>query len=179
MVAVKPVPGLDNVLAVHIEYPDYVQRVVEFEEGVLITDTPGHRPKILLQWVTEHFNKTVTHVVPSHHHRDHAGGVVDYAAAGATIVVPEVAKDFYSKVNGGDVKIHIYNEEFPFVLMDGEVQFRSIWHDEAPHARDWTYAMATKACPSAHDVLVVFNADVWSPGSDGLRWGTQVMPDSG
>lgn len=56
------------------------------------------------------------------------------------------------------------------MLNDSNVQFRSMWHEEAPHAKDGTNSIATKACPSEDDQMVVFHADVWSPGSDGLRW---------
>jgi glyoxylase-like metal-dependent hydrolase (beta-lactamase superfamily II) len=96
-------------------------------------------------------NKTVKWVSPSHHHRDHAGGVADYVAIGATLVVPHIARSFYSTVNDGDVNSLEYEGTHPFVLKGTEVQFRSMWHDEAPRARDWTYAVANKACPNEHD----------------------------
>ena len=155
VVGIQPVAGLDKVQAVYIGYADYIQLVVEFEDGVLVADAPAHRSKILLQWISETMNKNVKYVVPSHHHRDHAGGVGDYVAAGAKLVIPEVAKEFYSYVNAGDIQVITFNETAPFVLKDKNVQFRSMWHDEAPHARDWTYAVASKACPS-----------------DGLSWDT-------
>ena len=63
-----------------------------------------------------------------------------------------------------------YNEQQPFVLKDSNVQFRLIWHDEAPYGRDWSYSIATTWCSSEEDQTVVSNADVWSPGSNGMRW---------
>lgn len=88
VVAVHPVPGLDKVQTVYIGYVDYVQLVIEFENGTLVTDAPPHRSKMLLQWIAETMNKTVKHVVPSHYHRDHAGRIAKYVTAGAVVVVP-------------------------------------------------------------------------------------------
>lgn len=143
-----PIPNTPQIMSVYIGYADYVQLIVNFTDGILATDAAPHRSRILLQWVKEKFNKPITHVVPSHHHRDIAGGVLDYVAAGAVLVVPEIAKDFYSEVNGGNVKFKTYNETDHFILMDDTVQFRSAWREENPHARDWSYGIATSACPS-------------------------------
>ena len=77
----NPIPGLKEIITLYIAYPDYVQLLVEFENGLLITDAPPHRSKIILDWVESNMNgKHITHVVPSHHHRDHAGGVDDYVS---------------------------------------------------------------------------------------------------
>ena len=168
MVAYQILPSLKGVWSVYIgDYPDYVQMIVEFADGVLVTDAPAHRSKTILQWVKEQFGKDVKWIVPSHHHRDHAGGVADYVAAGAKVVVPEVAKRFYEAVNNGSVEILTFTEEKPFTLRDGNVQFRSMWKEESPHARDWTYNVAMKDCPSSkhNDTAMVFIADVISPDS--------------
>ena len=70
-----PVPGIEAIKSVYVGYADYVQLLVEFDEGFLITDAAPHRSKILLDWVAQTSRKNITYVVPSHHHRDHAGGV--------------------------------------------------------------------------------------------------------
>ncbi len=175
VVTSHPAPSIPQVHAVYIgDYADYVQLVVEFDSGVLVTDAPPHRSSILIEWIQETLHKNVTHVVPSHHHHDHAYGLADYARAGATIVVPDVVGDFYKNVNNGDVTIHTYNKSAPFILSDDKVQFRSSWHPDPPHARDWTYGLAMPACSqpqkNASNVqAVLFNADVWSPG-EALRF---------
>lgn len=173
-----PIPSIPQIMSVYVGYADYVQLVVNFTDGILVTDAAPHRSRILLQWVKEKFNKPITHVVPSHHHRDHAGGVPDYVAAGAVLVVPEVAKKFYSEVNGGNVKFETYNETDPFILKDDTVQFRSAWREENPHARDWSYGIATSACPSDSEGVVAFIADVWSPDPNTTE-GDAVRFDSG
>jgi hypothetical protein len=179
VVVTYPNPDLPQIMAVYVGYADYVQLVINFTDGVLITDAPPHRSRILLQWVSETLQKNVTHIVPSHHHRDHAGGVPDYVAAGAVLVVPEVARTFYSAVNGGNVTFVTYNESTPFVLKDADIQFRSMWRDENPHARDWTYSIAASACPGEDDGVVAFNADVWSPDPNDGGMGDAVRFDAG
>lgn len=167
-----PIPGVEEIRTVWIAYPDYVQVLVEFESGLLITDTPAHRSKVILDWVDQNMNqKKITHVVPSHHHRDHAGGVMDYVNAGATLVVPEVAKDLYNYT--GQVQDMVtYTAEDPFVLKDANVEFRSFWGVENPHAEDWTFSIASVANASEDRDFVIFNADVVSPGTDGFKWDT-------
>ena len=172
-----PIPGVQAIKSVYIGYADYVQLLIEFDEGFLITDAPAHRSKILLDWVAQNSAKKVAYVVPSHHHHDHAGGVGDYVTADAKLVVPEIAKEYYEKVNGGQVKFVTYTQEHPFILNDGKVQFRSFWRGDNPHAADWSYSVATAACPTNETDVVVYAADVVNPGfypglstSNALRW---------
>lgn len=159
--------------------PDYVQLLVEFEDGLVITDAAPHRSKIILQWVKENYHgKTITHVVPSHHHRDHAGGVRDYLAAGATLVIPEIAKDYYKHVNGGNFQTITYTDEQPFIKQDKNVQFLSFWKDENPHASDWAWSAAAPACSKFNNSeVVVIDADVVNPRPGPMRWDTpHAMP---
>ncbi|KAI9664131.1 MAG: hypothetical protein M1821_007622 [Bathelium mastoideum] len=172
-----PVSGVQAIKSIYVGFNDYVQLLVEFNEGFLITDASPLRSKIIIEWVKRNSAKKILYVVPSHHHRDHAGGVDDYVAAGATLVVPEVAKEYYRNVNGGQVEFLTYTQEQPFVLDDGNVQFRSFWREESPHAADWSYGLATTSCPTNDTGVVLFVADVVNPGSysegstsNALRW---------
>ncbi|KAK5053341.1 hypothetical protein LTR84_002315 [Exophiala bonariae] len=161
-----------QIMNLYVGYPDYIQLLVEFDDGLLITDAPGHRSKIILDWVAQNMHgKKITHVVPSHHHRDHAGGVADYLSAGAALVIPEVAKEFYQNLPGGPFTVITYNDAAPFVLKDSQVQVSSFWLDESPHARDWSYAVASHGCQISD--VVVFNADVVNPGQGPVaKWDT-------
>lgn len=163
-----PIPSIPTIKSVWIGYADYVQFLIEFDEGFLVTDAPPHRSRIILEWVKQNSKKRITHVVPSHHHYDHAGGVDDYVATGATLVIPEMAKQYYANVNGRDVNFTTYNQDQPFILSDGKVQFRSFWHEGAPHAADWTYALATTACPTNDTGVALYVADVVDPGDSSL-----------
>ena len=90
-------------------------------------------------------------------------------AAGATLVVPEIAKDLYN-LTGKVSSMETYTDDAPFVLKDANIQFRSFWKDENPHARDWTFGVATRANPTDDKDFVVFNADVVNPGDDAMKW---------
>ena len=170
----SPVPGLPNLHVVYVGYPDYVQLIVEFTSFVLVTDAPAHRSHIVIDWVAENLHKPIKYIVPSHHHRDHAGGIADYVRAGSTIVVPDFAMSFYELVNGGNVSFHTYSIDSPFISKDeqADIQFRSMASLEAPHARDWTYAVVSAACANGTTPVVAYNADVWSPTDNdkGMHW---------
>ncbi|KAL7937295.1 hypothetical protein V8C35DRAFT_276806 [Trichoderma chlorosporum] len=81
--------------------------LVEFEDGLVITDAAPNRSTIILEWVKEYYN-----------------------------VIPEIAKDYYKNVNGGNFQTITYIDEQPFIKQDANVQFLSIWKDENPHASD-------------------------------------------
>ena len=184
LVVEYPLPSVPAIKSVYIGYADYVQLLIEFSSGFLVTDAPPHRSKIILDWVSRHSSKRITYVVPSHHHHDHAGGVDDYVAAGATLVVPETAKAYYAHVNGGHVNFTTYTQYDPFMLSDGKTQFRSFWRPEAPHAADWTFALATAACPTNSTGSIIYIADIVNPGdsslfSEGYKTAKAVRWDAG
>lgn len=180
MAPVFPRGSVPQIMNLYVADPNYLQLLVEFDDGLVITDAAPHRSKIVLQWIEENLpGKKVTHVVPSHHHRDHTGGIGDYLAAGAKLVIPEIAKDFYSKVNDGKFETITYTDKQPFVKEDKNVRFASFWRPDNSHARDWTYAVAAPACSRFNaSEVVIFNADVInpSPGPD-VSWDTaEALP---
>jgi hypothetical protein len=149
-----PFADFQKIMTIYVGYADYVQVLVEHDNGLLITDAAPHRSIIILDWVEQHMNgKRITHVVPSHHHRDHAGGVDDYVAAGAMLVVPEVARELYN-LTGRVTSMATYTDDEPFEFKDGSIEFRSFWREENPHARDWSFSVATRANPSTDDDVV-------------------------
>ena len=184
---VSPNSIVPQIMNLFVGYPDYVQLLVELESGIVIVDAPPHRSKLILDWVELNIKgKKITHIVPSHHHRDHAGGVADYLAAGATLVRPEIASDFYQHVNYGEFNVTTYTQEEPFALKDSKIQFSSFWQDANPHARDWSFAVASPICFNATESpnVAILNADVISPQRDkttawdadsGRQWLNQVI----
>ena len=76
------------------------------------------------------------------------------------------------------MEFETYAQDQSFVLNDGRVQFRAFWRGENPHAADWSYGVATAACPTDDTGVVIFNADVIDPGdlgsdfptSNAVRW---------
>lgn len=172
-----PIPGFNNIMRIYVGFPDYIQLLVEHENGFIITDAPAHRSNIILEWISQNKpGKKITHVVPSHHHRDHAGGVNDYIDAGATLVIPNIAKNFYGQ-SGKKIKTETYDEKNAFVFKDDEIEFRAYWREQNPHAEDWIFSVATKAKSNNDNHFILFNADVVNPGTDALRWDTRAARD--
>ena len=168
LVVEYPIPSIPAIKSVWIGYADYVQSLIEFDKGFLVTDAPPHRSRFILDWVERSSHKKIIYVVPSHHHHDHAGGVDDYVAAGAILVVPEIARRYYANVNGGHINMTTYTQSQPFILNDDKVQFRSFWYEEDPHAADWTYGLATAACPYDDAGVALYVADVVDPADSSL-----------
>ena len=73
--------------------------VVEQEERVVVIEggPQDYRSEAIIEWVGRQFpDKPISHLVQSHHHVDHAGGIRPYAAVGAEIVVHERAEAYYA-----------------------------------------------------------------------------------
>ncbi|NKB45362.1 MAG: MBL fold metallo-hydrolase [Alphaproteobacteria bacterium] len=77
--------------------------VVELESGVVVVE-PGSfdlKGEAITEWIAENIpGKPISHVIVSHHHSDHSGGVRPYVAAGASTVVHETAVAFYEDLLG-------------------------------------------------------------------------------
>lgn len=74
---------------------------VEQENGVVIVEAPLYpeRADAIIAWAQTQFPaKPVTHVVATHHHADHTGGLRSFVAAGATVIVHEDADEFLADV---------------------------------------------------------------------------------
>ncbi|KAM5344034.1 hypothetical protein ACJ41O_012571 [Fusarium nematophilum] len=157
------------------------QLLIEFEEEVIICDAPPQWSKPVMQWVAENIKKPITH--PTHHHRDHSGGTADYVAAGAKLIVPEVAIDYWSSIPGATFVT--FNQTHPYVHRDTKIQAWFNWEKQATHAADWSYVTVTERCPTANSSIVAFEADAWEAGLDaeisnqGLmrQWLDQVLAD--
>ncbi|KAH8820708.1 hypothetical protein F5884DRAFT_827055 [Xylogone sp. PMI_703] len=175
--ATHPIPTLPQIWHLSFSVPgdfsavgttDYSQLVIELDDGVLVTDAPPHQSEIVIQWIHEKIKKPIKYIWPSHHHHDHSYGAAAFVHAGAIMVVPDVAREFWSNIP--NITMVTFNEIHPFILRSSDVQVRILWRPEAPHAADWSYLIATHSCPGLQDEIVVFEADVWSPGTNGTRW---------
>ncbi|KAF9776610.1 hypothetical protein IL306_005184 [Fusarium sp. DS 682] len=140
----------------------FKQMIIEFENEVIVCDAPPLWTKTVMKWVEREIGKNITHVAPSHHHRDHSGGVAEYVAAGAKLVIPEMAVEYWSRVPGAE--FITFNQTHPYVHRDNKIQAWFNWADQAPHAADWTYVMVTERCPNPDSDIFVFEADTWEAG---------------
>ena len=91
-------PGVDLLYAAPID--GVYTMVVEQEKGVVVIE-PGMndlKGEEIIRWIGERYpGKPVTHLVVSHHHNDHGGGIRPYVANGTTLVVHETATGFYQR----------------------------------------------------------------------------------
>ena len=63
----KPIPELDNLYHLTIEDNDVYRTIVAvFDDALMVTDAPPHQSKLIIQWVNETFNRSVTHLLVSH-----------------------------------------------------------------------------------------------------------------
>lgn len=100
---------------------------------------------------------------PAHHHRDHSGGANEYVAAGAKLIVPELAAGYWSSIPGA--QLVLFNDTHPYVHTDGSIQAWFMWRPQAAHASDWSYSFITAQSPRAGSPVAVFEADAWQAGS--------------
>ncbi|CAG7558222.1 unnamed protein product [Fusarium equiseti] len=136
--------------------------VIEFEKEVILCDAPPQWSETITKWVTDNLKKPITYVAPSHHHRDHSGGVPDFVKAGATLIIPEIAINYWSSVP--NAKFITFNQTNPYVHRDGNISAWFNWENQAAHAADWTYVVVTERCASAGSPVVAFEADAWEAG---------------
>ena len=91
-------PGVDLIYALPID--GIYTMVVEQEQGVVVIE-PGMndlKGEEIIRWIGERYpGKPVTHLVVSHHHNDHGGGIRPYVANGTTLVVHDTATGFYQE----------------------------------------------------------------------------------
>lgn len=75
--------------------------VVEQSNGVVVIE-PGFfdlKGEAVIDWISENIpGKPITHVIATHGHMDHGGGVRPYVAAGAMLVIHEQGNDYFNKI---------------------------------------------------------------------------------
>jgi glyoxylase-like metal-dependent hydrolase (beta-lactamase superfamily II) len=81
---------------------------VEQQNGVVLVEAPLYdaRSKALIAWASTQFpGKPVTHVVATHYHIDHSGGLREMVAAGATLVAGNSSAELYQRVLSAPSKV--------------------------------------------------------------------------
>jgi glyoxylase-like metal-dependent hydrolase (beta-lactamase superfamily II) len=143
---------------------------VALPRGIVVVDSPQHEERSLLviaavraKWP----DRPITHLILTHHHHDHSGGIRTYAAIGAELIMAEGDRAFIADclqrphtiapdtLSVKDVRPTITTVgSIPLSLGGGEIQVHRI---SSPHAAEdlVTYVAGPKA---------VFNADLFNPG---------------
>jgi glyoxylase-like metal-dependent hydrolase (beta-lactamase superfamily II) len=75
--------------------------IVAMRDGIVIFDAPVNEGQS--RWVIDaakkkYPGKPISHLVLTHHHMDHTGGMRTYVAEGATVVVPAPVKAYFEQV---------------------------------------------------------------------------------
>lgn len=75
--------------------------LIEQDDGLVLVEAPldEYRAQALLDYVGANFDdRSITHVVQSHHHADHSAGIRTILAQGATLVAGDTAVNFWGDV---------------------------------------------------------------------------------
>jgi glyoxylase-like metal-dependent hydrolase (beta-lactamase superfamily II) len=84
----------------HLRGGSHNSLVVEQANGVVVVEAPLYeaRAKAIYAWIAANIpGKPVTHVVVTHHHRDHVGALRTFVARGARVVVGEASQPFFAR----------------------------------------------------------------------------------
>jgi glyoxylase-like metal-dependent hydrolase (beta-lactamase superfamily II) len=150
--------------------------VVEQAAGLVVIEPPLYpeRSAAILAWIAAEpalEGKPVTHVFVTHHHHDHSAGVREFAAAGATVVVSEVSKGFFSGVLSAPSTIS------PDSLAQNPVPatIATVPQGDMYTAADATHPVTAYHMQSGHadDLIMVyvngylFESDLYNPGNGG------------
>jgi glyoxylase-like metal-dependent hydrolase (beta-lactamase superfamily II) len=143
---------------------------IALDSGVVVVDSPQHEERSLavIEAVTARWpDKPITHLILTHHHHDHSGGIRAYAAIGAELIVAEGDRDFVAQclarphtILPDTLAAAVTRPTIRTVgdnslsLGDGEIEIHRI---SSPHsAEDLIVYVAS--------VKLLFNADLFNPG---------------
>lgn len=153
---------------------------IKQEGGVILAEAPLYpeRSRAILGWVETQFGAgtKVTHVIATHHHADHAAGLRELVAAGATVVLQENARAFFADIfhapstispdslaqNPTAAAIQTVGNDDSITLADtaadGPIDVQA-YHVRTTHAKD----MLVIYVPVPQNEIV-FVSDIYSPG---------------
>lgn len=82
----------------HLAGGSHHSLAIEQSNGVVIVEGPLYeaRAQAIYAWVAATIGKPITHVVVSHHHRDHAGALRTFVARGAKVVVGAASAGYFA-----------------------------------------------------------------------------------
>ncbi|MEM7160316.1 MAG: MBL fold metallo-hydrolase [Myxococcota bacterium] len=184
IVATELSPGIH-----HLTGASHHSLVVEQQGSVIVIEAPNHpeRAEAILAWIAENIpGKAVSHVIATHHHEDHCGGLRAFVAAGAQIVMHEDSVDYFA-----DVVFTAPSTIIPDALSRVDVKpqmtgvgLEGLVFDDPDHA------ITLEFLPNGHsaDMLlihvaggggIVFVSDVYNPGDGGSSfnpmWAQQLL----
>ncbi|HEU0031684.1 MAG TPA: MBL fold metallo-hydrolase [Kofleriaceae bacterium] len=157
----------------HLRGGTHHSLVIEQQAGVVVVEAPLYEARALavLDWIATNIpGKPVTHVIATHHHRDHTGALRTFVARGAKIVVGDASKAFFSRafrasrtIEPDELSAHPAPATILGVPAGGTLTLPDAAHPVQVVAVETTHAadMVIAYVPSAKTVFV---SDIYSPG---------------
>lgn len=159
----------------------YNSLVVEQEQGVVIVEAPQHelRSAAVIEFVKKAIpGKLITHVIATHHHADHSGGLRSYAALGSIVIAHELGAKFLARIferpsqvspdalskNGRAARLEPVPAQGSVTIPDSTHSIRVIPLENEGHAKDMVAVYVSGAG-------VVFVTDIYSPNPAAKRGG--------
>ncbi|MFC1511600.1 MBL fold metallo-hydrolase [Candidatus Latescibacterota bacterium] len=143
---------------------------IALDSGVVVVDPPQHEERSLavIEAVTSRWpDKPITHLILTHHHHDHSGGIRAYAAIGTELIVAEGDRNFIAQcldrphtISPDTLSATTARPAIRTVgddclsLGGGEIQVHRI---SSPHS-------AENLVVYVASVKLLFNADLFNPG---------------
>lgn len=145
---------------------------VELDHSVIIIDAPLYEARSLavIDWVKQNFRKPISHVVNTHFHTDHTGGLRTYVAIGAEVISAALSVVFIRKlltasrtVFPDTLQQHLHNATIHTVpgagryVIEDSTNPIEVRHVTSAHAADMLVAYLPRT-------KLLFNVDMWAPG---------------
>lgn len=157
----------------HLTTASHHALIVEQSAGFVLFDAPLY-PELgeaILDWAAQQApSKPITHVVVSHFHRDHVGGLRALVAAGATVVAHEDQLGYYDDlftrartIQPDALSVAPVAATFVPVPDGGMVSLADPQHPVEVYAITSSHA-ADMVVPYVADAQIAFSVDIYSPG---------------
>ncbi len=151
---------------------------VSYNDGVIVLEAPAspkHGDNLIAEISTLFPNKSITHIIQSHHHKDHAAGVRSFVASGATLVVGHGIGNFWrneiltaqstirpdnlSTMNSALGEVEEIDANGTFVIDDGTVKVTAYHIPSNTHADDMLLTVV-----DLDSARYVFVSDLYNAG---------------
>ncbi|HYH97577.1 MBL fold metallo-hydrolase [Hyalangium sp.] len=158
--------------------------VVEQANGIVVLEAPLYpeRGDAIITWIKAQFpGKPITHVLATHHHSDHAGGLRSFVPEGTKVVVHESSASFYQELFRAPSTVRpdslARNPAVPSLVtvpVGGSIRLDDAAHPVVAYHLPNTHAadMLLFYLPSEK---IAFASDLFNPGQGGFGNGPREL----